>query len=201
MANSNGIITAPGTGTDVQTVLNSQSGDGYTLMRLNNINKWAKYTPVQLNADNVDSQLNSDKTWRSDSTWWKAQDGKCGLSYVTYSTAAAAKVAIDNRTTVWSHVKPSAPMRWTDYIQYDHNAIPPVFNVGSTNARLAAGSTLDILIATSTSTGLNLRLSDLSALNNYYYSVLIFDSNGNLITHAVGAINSKTLQRGIDMIS
>jgi thiol-disulfide isomerase/thioredoxin len=27
------------------------------------------------------------------------------------------------------------------------------------------------------------------------------DSNGNLITHAVGAINSKTLQRGIDMIS
>lgn len=186
MANSNGIITAPGTGTDVQTVLNSQSGDGYTLMRLNNINKWAKYKPVQLNADNVDSQLNSDKTWRSDSTWWKAQDGKCGLSYVTYSTAAAAKAAIDNRTTVWSHVKPSAPMRWTDYIQYDHNAIPPVFNVGSTNARLEAGSTLDILIATSTSTGLNLRLSDLSALNNYYYSVLIFDSNGNLkMLHSV----------------
>ncbi len=27
------------------------------------------------------------------------------------------------------------------------------------------------------------------------------DSNGNLITHVVGAINSKTLQRGIDMIS
>ena len=186
MANSNGIITAPGTGTDVQTVLNSQSGDGYTLMRLNNINKWAKYKPVQLNTDNVDSQLNSDKTWRSDSTWWKAQDGKCGLAYVTYSTAAAAKAAIDNRTTVWSHVKPSAPMRWTDYIQYDHNAIPPVFNVGSTNARLEAGSTLDILIATSTSTGLNLRLSDLSALNSYYYSVLIFDSNGNLkMLHSV----------------
>lgn len=186
MANSNGIITAPGTGTDVQTVLNSQSGDGYTLMRLNNINKWAKYKPVQLNADNVDSQLKSDMTWKDDATWYKAQDGKCGLAYVTYSTAAAVKAAIDNRTTVWSHVKPSAPMRWTDYIQYDHNAIPPVFNVGSTNARLAAGSTLDILIATSTSTGLNLRLSDLSALNSYYYSVLIFDSNGNLkMLHSV----------------
>ena len=52
--------------------------------------------------------------------------------------------------------------------------------MGSTNARLAAGSTLDILIATSTSTGLNLRLSDFRALENYYYSVLIFDANGNL---------------------
>ena len=180
MANSNGIITAPGTGTDVQTVLNSQSGDGYTLMRLNNINKWAKYKPVQLNADNVDSQLKSDLTWKDDATWYKAQDGKCGLSYVTYSTAAAAKTAIDNRTTVWSHVKPSAPMRWTDFIQYDQNAAAPVFSVGSNNARLAAGSTLDILIATSTSTGTNLRLNDLSSLSSYYYSVLIFDTNGTL---------------------
>ena len=180
MANQDGIITAPGTGTDVQTVLESQSNVGYDLMRLNNINKWAKYKPVQLNTINVDNQLKSDKTWKSDSSWWKAQDGKCGLSYVTYSTAAAAKTAIDNQVTVWSHVKPDGPMRWTDFIQYDHAAIPPVFNVGSTNARLAAGSTLDILIATSTSTGLNLRLSDLSALANYYYSVLIFDGNGNL---------------------
>lgn len=71
-------------------------------------------------------------------------------------------------------------MRWTDFIQYDHDAIPPVFNVGSTNARLSAGSTLDILIATSTSTGLNLRLSDFRAFENYYYSVLIFDVGGNL---------------------
>ena len=180
MANQDGIITAPGTGTDVQTVLESQSNVGYDLMRLNNINKWAKYKPVQLNTINVDNQLKSDKTWKSDSSWWKAQDGKCGLSYVTYSTAAAAKTAIDNQVTVWSHVKPDGPMRWTDFIQYDHAAIPPVFNVGSTNARLAAGSTLDILIATSTSTGTNLRLNDLSALANYYYSVLIFDTNGNL---------------------
>ena len=180
MANNDGIITAPGTDVDIQTVLNTQSGDGYTVMRISNINKWAKYKPVQLNAANVDSQLNSDKTWRSDSTWWKAQDGKCGLSYVSYATATAVKTAIDNKAIVWSHAKPSAPMRWSDFIQYDHNAIPPVFDVGSTNARLAAGSTLDILIATSSSTGLNLRMNDLQAFENYYYSVLIFDGSGNL---------------------
>ena len=174
------IISAPGTGADVQTVLQNQSGDGYVLMTDEDINKWAKYKPVQLNQNMVDDQLKSDKTWRDDSTWWKAQDGKCGLAYVTKSTAAAVKSAVDTQQVIWSRVAPTGPMRWTDFIQYDHAAIPPVFNVGSTNARLAAGSTLDILIATSTSTGLNLRLSDFRALENYYYSVLIFDVNGNL---------------------
>ena len=174
------IISAPGTGTDVQTVLNNQSSVGYDLMTDVNINKWAKYKPVQLNQDNVDDQLNADKTWKSTSTWWKAQDGKCGLAYVTKSTAAQVKSAVDTQQVIWSHVAPTGPMRWTDFIQYDHAAIPPVFQVGSTNARLAAGSTLDILIATSTSNGLNLRLNDFRALENYYYSVLIFDGNGNL---------------------
>ena len=174
------IISAPGTGEDVQTVLNNQSNVGYDLMVDTNINKWAKYKPVQLNNNMVDDQLKSDKTWRDDSSWWKAQDGKCGLAYVTKSTAAAVKSAVDTKETIWSYIHPTGPMRWTDFIQYDHDAIPPVFNVGSTNARLAAGSTLDILIATSTSTGLNLRLSDFRAFENYYYSVLIFDANDNL---------------------
>ena len=174
------IISAPGTGTDVQTVLQNQSSVGYDLMTDVDINKWAKYKPVQLNQNMVDDQLNADKTWKSTSTWWKAQDGKCGLAYVTKSTAAAVKTAVDTQQVIWSHVPPSGPMRWTDFIQYDHAAIPPVFNVGSTNARLAAGSTLDILIATSTSTGLNLRLSDFRVFENYYYSVLIFDANGTL---------------------
>ena len=174
------IISAPGTGEDVQTVLNNQSNVGYDLMTDTNINKWAKYKPVQLNNNMVDDQLKSDKTWRDDSTWWKAQDGKCGLAYVTKSTAAAVRSAVDTKQAIWSYVHPTGPMRWTDFIQYDHDAIPPVFNVGSTNARLSAGSTLDILIATSTSTGLNLRLSDFRAFENYYYSVLIFDVGGNL---------------------
>ena len=43
-----------------------------------------------------------------------------------------------------------------------------------------------------------------AAMTYYAYSLpmtFFIDSNGNLITHVVGAINSKTLQRGIDMIS
>lgn len=174
------IISAPGTGTDVQTVLNNQSNVGYDLMTDTNINKWAKYKPVQLNDNMVDNQLKSDLTWRDDSTWWKAQDGKCGLAYITKATAAAVKSAVDTKQIIWSYVPPTGPMRWTDFIQYDHNAIPPVFSIGSTNAKLSAGSTLDILIATSTSTGTNLRLSDFRAFENYYYSVLIFDADGTL---------------------
>jgi len=180
MSVTDNIIYAPGTGEDVQQVLQNQSGDGSVLMTDEDINKWAKYKPVKLNQDFTDDQLKSDKTWRDDSTWWKAQDGKCGLAYVTKSTAASVKTAVDTKQTIWSYIHPKGPMRWTDFIQYDHDAIPPVFNVGSTNARLSAGSTLDILIATSTSTGLNLRLSDFRAFENYYYSVLIFDANGNL---------------------
>lgn len=180
MSVTDDIIYAPGTGEDVQQVLQNQSGDGYDLMTDEDINKWSKYKPVQLNLNFTDDQLKSDKTWRDDSSWWKAQDGKCGLAYVTKSTAAAVKTAVDTQQIIWSYVHPTGPMRWTDFIQYDQDAIPPVFNVGSTNARLAAGSTLDILIATSTSTGLNLRLSDFRVFENYYYSVLIFDVNGTL---------------------
>ena len=174
------IVSAPVEIADIQSAIGSDSDNLYTLSVNPNINKWAKYKPVQLNQNFVNNQLKADLTWKDDATWWKAQDGKCGLSYLTFSTAALVKAAIDNKTTVWSHVAPTSHVRQTDFNQYDHLAIPPVFQVGSTNARLAAGSTLDILIATSTSTGLNLRLSDLQAFDNYYYSVLIFDGNGNL---------------------
>ena len=174
------IVSAPVEIADIQSAIGSDSGNLATLSTNPNINKWAKYKPVQLNQNFVNNQLKADLTWKDDSTWWKAQDGKCGLAYVTFGTAALVKAAIDNKTTVWSHVAPTSPMRHTDFNQYDHLAIPPVFDVGSTAARLSAGSTLDILIATSTSTGLNLRLSDLRAFENYYYSVLIYDTNGNL---------------------
>ena len=174
------IVSAPVEIADIQSAIGSDSGNLYTLSVNPNINKWAKYKPVQLNQNFVNNQLKADLTWKDDATWWKAQDGKCGLSYVTFGTAALVKAAIDNKTTVWSHVAPTNPIRQTDFNQYDHLAIPPVFDVGSTNARLAAGSTLDILIATSPATGLNLRLSDLQAFENYYYSVLIYDTNGNL---------------------
>ena len=174
------IVSAPVEIADIQSAIGSDSDNLYTLSVTPNINKWAKYKPVQLNQNFVNDQLKADLTWKDDATWWKAQDGKCGLSYLTFGTAALVKAAIDNKTTVWSHVAPTGHVRQTDFNQYDHLAIPPVFNVGSTSARLAAGSTLDILIATSTSTGLNLRLSDFRAFENYYYSVLIFDGNGNL---------------------
>lgn len=180
MSVTGNIIYAPGKGEDVQQVLGSQSGDGATLMTDANINRWSKYKPVQLSLNFTDDQLKSDMTWRSDATWWKGQDGKCGLAYVTKSTAAAVKSAVNSKQAIWSYIHPSAPMRWTDFIQYDQDAAAPVFSVGSNNARLAAGSTLDILIATSTSMGTNLRLNDLSALSSYYYSVLIFDANGTL---------------------
>jgi hypothetical protein len=174
------IVSAPVEIADIQSAIGSDSDNLYTLSVNPNINKWAKYKPVQLNQNFVNDQLKADLTWKDDATWWKAQDGKCGLSYLTFGTATLVKAAIDNKTTVWSHVAPTSHVRQTDFNQYDHLAIPPVFNVGSTSARLAAGSTLDILIATSTSTGLNLRLSDFRAFENYYYSVLIFDGNGNL---------------------
>jgi hypothetical protein len=144
------IVSAPVEIADIQSAIGSDSDNLYTLSVNPNINKWAKYKPVQLNQNFVNDQLKADLTWKDDATWWKAQDGKCGLSYLTFGTAALVKAAIDNKTTVWSHVAPTSHVRQTDFNQYDHLAIPPVFNVGSTSARLAAGSTLDILIATST---------------------------------------------------
>lgn len=185
MANSSGEITAPVSIYDVQQVLGTSDNDVGTLCKKNNVNKWAKYKPViRQNLIDTMSQLNADKTWKSTATWWKADDSKCGLSYISQSTIGDVKANIDSKHAVWARVAPTggtaAPYRLIDFNHYHHNAFPPTYALSATSAQMRAGETLKIVVNTSSDDGYSIRFSHLGVFNNYYYTAAVYDMNGNL---------------------
>ena len=184
MPYSNGIITAPVSIYDVQRALGSSSPDLGTLCRHQNVNKWAKYKPVPNNIIDTTPQLESDMTWKSTATWWKANDGKCGLSYITQSSVANTKAAIDAKHVVWARVAPTGnyaePYRLIDFNRYSHTAFPPTYALGASSAQMKSGETLKIQVATSTDDGYCIRFSHIGVFDNYYYTAAVYDTSGHL---------------------
>lgn len=181
-------ITAPvlnnPTGGDIQAVLGESSGSTEVLCKSNKINKWAKYKPVVKNLAFTTDQLASDKTWLSSATWWKGTDGNCGITYTSYTTVAATRTAIINKTAIWSYTKPSggasSPYRLTDFNQYDHNAKPPTTEVNAGDAQMKTGAKLTITAIGTADNGAWLKLNRVGNFANYYYLAAIYDGSGNL---------------------
>lgn len=131
MGHSNGLITPPVNTADVSYVTRKGSNDVGTLCGASNtmINKWAKYKPV-IYPNLIDStvlngivQINNDKTWKSTSTWWKANNGKCGFIVNRRTTGTALT---DNWDNEWVYAPPTgglaAPYRLIDFNYYLHSA-------------------------------------------------------------------------------
>lgn len=199
MSVSGGIISAPVSIADVQSVLGNGSTDLGTLCRALQINKWAKYKSVIKNLIDTTSQLDSNKNWLSSATWWKGTSGNCGITYTTYSTPSAARTAILNASSVWGYEPPSggssAPYRLIDFNQYNHNAPSPTTGIGASDAQLTAGAELTVMVATSVDDGLSLKLNHITAFANYYFTLAVYDSSGNLkflhsSTKTVGQYNA-----------
>lgn len=184
MALNNGIITYPilhdkyyG---DIQQCLGVYSDELITLCQAAEVNKWAKYKSVPYNQMFTDDQLNSDGTWKSTATWWKGNDGKCGITYNTYSTASAAVSAIANQSNVWGRNIPTVYCRQLDFNYYYHGAPAPCSGLGASTAALEAGATLRIQLGTSADDGLSLKFSHMSSFDNYYYTAIITNGNGTI---------------------
>lgn len=184
MANSGGKITSPVSFADVNSVLGTRHTSLGLLCTDNNINKWAKYKPVVKNIIDITGQLDANKNWLSSATWWKGTNSNCGITYTSYTTVAAARTAIINKTAIWSYTKPSggssSPYRLTDFNQYDHNALPPCTGTSAPDAYLRAGAEWKVIAIPTMDTGLNLRLNHIGNFANYYYLVAVFDGSGNL---------------------
>ena len=181
------VISAPVSVYDVQRALGNGSPDVGTLCKAATVNKWAKYKPVGKDKINTTDELNNpltNKTWKSTATWWKGNNNKCGINYVTKSSIAATKTAIDAKDIIWSRVAPfggsSEPFRLIDFNEYHHLAFPPTYALSASNAQLKAGSTLKIMVATSVDDGYSVRFSDIGSFDNYYHTVAIYDGSGNL---------------------
>lgn len=185
MSYNNGFISAPVSIYDVQKTLGVSSSDLGTLCRSAYVNKWAKYKPVPIDIINTTPQLKSDKTWDDQATWWKAKNGKCGLSYTSQTSIGDVKTNIDYKRVVWGRTIPTGnyaePYRLLDFNEYNHRAFPPTYAIAATDAQMKTGETLDITVSTSTDDGYSLRFSHIGVFDNYYYTAAIYDTSDNLI--------------------
>jgi hypothetical protein len=179
------VIVAPVSIHDVQSALGTGKQDLGELCTHQNVNRWAKYKPVEKALITTTPQLDSNNHCASSATWWKGTNGNCGITFTTFSTVASAKSAITEGLIVWNYIKPSggltAPFRLTDFNQYYHMAPCPTTSVGASDAQLKAGAILTIMVATSIADDLSLKLNHVGSLSDYYYLAALFTSSGELV--------------------
>ena len=157
MAYSNGIITPPVRFADVQTAIGLPSTDLATLCKGSNINMWAKFKPVRKSIIDINSQLNSDKSWKLDTDlsdpWWSANNGDYGLTYTPYNVSlgtgtgsiidalASLANAINGQLNGWGYQKPnggsSSPYRLTDFNYHNTRAPRPATVQGNSGNVMA----------------------------------------------------------------
>ena len=139
MANSNGIIYAPADENDIAAILGTQSHDGETIFQLSSINKWAKFKGF-INPDAgiepvVDSRGFPTRQTGATSHYQCLIAANCGLNinYRNYGLAdciskCRAMIQAGNDDDIWQYARPngtaSQPYRWQDFIGYNKDAMP-----------------------------------------------------------------------------
>ena len=184
MAHSNGYISAPVSFADVNATIGASHTDLGTMCRDTLINKWAKYKPVEKNLIDTTGQLDGNLNWLSSATWWKGNNGNCGITYNSYTSVASVRTAIVDGAVVWGYTQVSggsnSPFRLIDFNQYSHNAPSPTTGIGASDAQLKAGAELTVMVATSVDDDLSIKLNHIGAFANYYFTLGVFDSSGTL---------------------
>lgn len=158
------------------------------------INKWSKKKPVRYTADNVDGIT----------YWWKANDGKCGLSFPVYTSPGAIGNAgsflyqLVNQLDKWDYAPPRGgsvePFRLGDFRGYYHDAIIPVEASGQEDYYISVNNTIqiDFDLAVPSGDPDNLTLSDLVIsgipLSDYYIGVVLYKNSS---TYMIGTSTSK----------
>ena len=137
---------------DDGTIIKSSVGDtidGWTVDSRAEINKWAKFKPVNLMTGispmtpvkdtygqlNHSSSDHSQWAWKNDATWWRGKNGMCGLSIHQYSNLndllfdyfAPHDIGYTSYWN-WGYDKVDSLnfARLIDFIGYRHNAMPPL---------------------------------------------------------------------------
>lgn len=192
---------------DIQQATKEVSEDLCTLCRSSNINKWAKFKPVRRTEgpilgqtpliDTVSQWDKNAKRWKSSSTWWQADNGKCGLSIPYFNTNLVNLCNAylhKNSTVSWEWVYQRLPnteavsnrvyvSRQMDFYGYNSNARPPIHDFRSERVTYYAQGTLQDSYVTISAgfnvqsflNGASLSLQDLNAFSDYYFGVVLVD--------------------------
>jgi len=208
---------------DMRQTLGVAGSNMGAILQVANVNKWAKYKPIKRSGLHFSSQLNSDFTWKTEqqiaalgeTPWWKNTDGKCGLTFQTYSSLGTQTIATtgffhDLLTTspswplAWGYEKPTGgisqyPFRRRDFNYYDHSVPKPVTGVYD-NLQLYDNGKLTVQLDESrAANGLGLELSDITltnpAVSAWYVGILIYKSGSFAY-----AFSANTIGNGADSV-
>lgn len=189
MPNNNGTITAPVSIADVSAAIGHNSYDLGTLCKSPNIKMWSKYKPVKwANLIAV----------HSNSKWWKAEDGKCGIDFTNAKASnysdIIAKFTSDGLNG-WKYNPPTGgtyPYRLLDFENYLHTAEPMISGI-HVPEKVAVGGTLGVsydynVEETEDGVPASLTFDDIDMddgsgnkvqLSSYKFGIVVTDSNGN----------------------
>lgn len=126
------VITPPVEYANIRDVLGTRSSPIYLyeLCQAGTINRWARYKPVIRNLVDTTNQQNSNGTWKSSATWWKATAQNCGITVSVYSDLVTMIKAWYQKTNqswqdFWKYTPPAgtedvSPFRTSDFNYYCH---------------------------------------------------------------------------------
>lgn len=151
MANSNGIIYAPADEADIAAVLETQLHEGEDIFQLQTINKWAKFKGF-INGDAgiepvVDASGFPTRQTAAGSHYQCLINANCGLriNYRNYGRDACisktrSMMQAGNDDDIWTYDRPngtaSQPYRWQDFIGYNKNAMPFLWQTNIANKKI-----------------------------------------------------------------
>lgn len=162
MSNSNGIISAPVSMKDVQTVLGDSSTSLASLCLSTKVNMWAKYKPIPSNDKFLDIK-----------TGYRGKGYNCGISYSTANSVSGIRALYSQTDNGYSYEKPTV-YRLADFNGYNHRAEAPIQGYSFESECVNTDFTCSCEEGITTTTGDILTLKDILNLtdeDNYYFGV------------------------------
>lgn len=215
MAHSGGIILYT---VDMPADINAVLGKSHTDLRAfctdPDVNKFAKFKPViNTTIDTVTGQwdyVNDRWIDRGDGTNWWVADGKCGLSFDTFSEIGILTntnsflYKLANGLLPWQYRQPQGgaqqPFRLTDFANYFHDAVPPVGALAGAGGTIYVPTSgqgtrlLSLNYESPAQPDYNLTLADFYIngvrLSNYYLAVVLIKGTRWIVASSINTIGS-----------
>lgn len=165
MSNSSGIISAPVSMKDVQTVLGDSSTSLAALCTSSKINMWAKYKPIPSNEKFLDIK-----------TSYQGKGYNCGISYSTANTVSGIKALYSDTDNGFSYERPTV-YRLADFNGYNHRAVCPILDYTFTTPCVSNSFSCSCSEGVATTTGDTLSLADILNVTDdevYYFGVALW---------------------------
>lgn len=186
-------MTYPVSMDDIRDAAGYSSLNLKTLVQNGAWNKWAKFKFVRRPGIGYKSQLDSTtKTWKGSADWWKADDGKCGLTFTTATSLGNASsygsflYSLRMGDRAWTYARPRgqgrSPKEWYrmwDLIGYWADAPQPIDSMPD-SIMLRSDDRLVVQPVMNRGDAYSLHLTDFAvggaSLEDFYLGVLVYRS-------------------------